>query len=896
MKTDKLKYKNKFQMSNVSCRIFKKSAFICVHLWLISILFVPLRETEAQVRPVYDYGAIGLGQILKRLNKTKSVMHIGAHPDDEDSGLLAFLARGENARTAYLSLTRGDGGQNIIGKELFESLGVIRTEELLQARRLDGAEQYFTRAFDYGFSKTLAEAKQKWDEKIILCDAVRAIRYFRPLVVVSRFSGTPADGHGQHQFAGYIAPLAVKAAADANQCSDAGAPWQVLKFYVGQSFRSTQEPTLKINTGEYDFLLGRSYFEIAMEGRSQHKTQEQGVLELRGERLSGLNLVESKVAKVENERSIFDGIDVSILGVSKLFDVPKLPSDTLAKAQKFGEDALQKYDSNNPKQILPFLSQGLSAIQATKFQALLNTPPLKSKNSNLMTSANELNYLYASEILAEKEKEFTEAIKLASGIRVDALADKEIVAPNESIFITSKVFFPNTENIRIKEIRLQTPNGWQASQADAPKEATQGFFRRETANETAYFNVKVSANAKPTEPFWLERERKGDMFDAPENSIEPFQSPLVNCLVTVEISGTEMTFTQPVEYRFADDIRGEIRRNINVVPKISLSLDQKLLIVPQSERAQTRRIVLSLTNNSSSEASGEARLNVPQEIKVSPASASFNLKNKGEKMSVAFDVTVPANFKISDFEISAQASIGGETFTQTMNPIAYPHIQTHRFYTDAKTKISVLDLKTAPAKIGYITGSGDAVPEAIRQMGLSVELLNEMDLTSGDLSKFNTIVVGIRAFQVRPDLVSNNQRLLDYIKNGGNLIVQYQRPDYETLLPFPAKLGARVADENAKVTILDATNPIFNFPNRIKETDFEGWVQERNLYAFSTFDANYKPLLEAHDLDEAENKGGLVVAQIGKGKYVYCSYAFFRQLPAGVPGAYRLFANLLSLK
>ncbi|MCY7375742.1 MAG: hypothetical protein LH472_07190 [Pyrinomonadaceae bacterium] len=231
-----------------------------------------------------------------------------------------------------------------------------------------------------------------------------------------------------------------------------------------------------------------------------------------------------------------------------------------------------------------------------------------------------------------------------------------------------------------------------------------------------------------------------------------------------------------------------------------------------------------------------------------------------------------------------------------MHTIAYPHIQTHRFYTETRAKVKVFDLKVAPVKVGYIAGSGDGVAEAIRQMGLSVEMLNENDLTNSNLSKFDVIVVGTRAFQVRADLTANNQKLLDYVKNGGKLIVQYQRPEYENLLPFPAKLGARVVDENAQVTILDAQSPVFNFPNKITDADFAGWVQERNLYSFTTFDAGYKPLLESHDAGEAENKGGLVVANIGKGKYVYCSYAFFRQLPAGVPGSYRLFANLLSLK
>jgi LmbE family N-acetylglucosaminyl deacetylase len=810
--------------------------------------------------------------------------------------LLAFLARGENARTAYLSLTRGDGGQNIIGSELFESLGIIRTEELLQARRLDGAEQFFTRAYDYGFSKTLDEAKQKWDEKIILCDAVRAIRTFRPLVVISRFSGTPADGHGQHQFAGYIAPLAVKAAADVNQCKDSGAAWQVLKFYVSQGFRSTEKPTLSINTGAYDFLLGRSYFEIAMEGRSQHKTQEQGVLELKGERLSGLNLIESKVPKVENEKSVFDGIDISITGLPKFNKQTKyFSNENLGIVQKSAERALSEYALNDSQKILPILAEGFTLLRKAHIKAEVKEVYSSTlDNNSLEKELAESKIAFGS--LIQKEYEFIEAIKLASGIQIDTLTDKETITPDESFPVTTRVYFPQSSNVKVKEIKLQTPDGWQISKADAPKETNQGFFRREVANETAYFNVKVPANEKPTQPFWMENNRESGLFDVRENIIESFQLPILNCVVTAEIEGTEINFTQPVEYRFADDVRGEVRRNLNVVPKVSLTLNQDLLIVPQSEKSQTRQIVLSITNNSSAAISGEAKLNLPNSWKVTPNAASFSLKSKGEKTSVAFDLTIPAKFNVGDFELGARAVVNGEIFTKTMNTLAYPHIQTHRFYTDAKTKITVLDLKTASATIGYIMGSGDEVPEAIRQMGLAVESLSETDLTSGNLSRFSTIVVGVRAAQVRQDFVANHQRLIDYVKNGGNLIVQYQRPDYETLLPFPAKIGARVADENAKVTILDQGNPIFNFPNRITEKDFEGWVQERNLYSFTTFDANYKPLLEAHDANEPENKGGLVMGQIGKGKYVYCSYAFFRQLPAGVPGAYRIFANLLSLK
>ncbi|CAN5348407.1 hypothetical protein BH10ACI1_BH10ACI1_02490 [soil metagenome] len=864
----------------------KTAKFIISIILLFSIFRFPF-SVNAQVRAVNDYGAIGLGQLLKKLNNTKSVMHIGAHPDDEDSGLLAYLARGENARTAYLSLTRGDGGQNLIGSELFESLGVIRTEELLQARKLDGAEQYFTRAFDYGFSKTLAEAKEKWDEKIILCDTVRAIRTFRPLVVISRFSGTIADGHGQHQYAGYIAPLAVKAAADPTQCQDSGEPWQVLKFYVSQGFRSTEKPTLSINTGQYDSLLGRSYFEIAMEGRSQHKTQEQGVLELKGERFSGLNLIESKVPQVEKETSIFDGIDVSLAGIFKTFGKEGKITDEQTKqnlvvVQSSAEQALKEFDSANPQRLLPILVRG--------FEAAYNI------------GGGLHNYSDFSDVAAVKYFEFNEAIKLAAGIQIEALADGETVVSGEDFSVNVKVFFPNPESVKVKVIYLNAPENWQIEKTQPSKTETQPSFRREIANEDALFKVKIPSSEKLTQPYWLESERNEYLYqwETLFNKTLPFAPPLLTATVAVNIDGHEIYLkNQPIEYRFADDIRGEVRRELNIVPALSVSLDQKLLIVPQSEKAQTKRVVMSLTNHSSKPISGVVGLNIVglEQIdwRYSADKATFNLKTKGEKTAITFDVTIPAKTKAGEYHIYAQAMVGESLATTEMNVLAYPHIQTHRFYTRAETKVEVLDLKTASVKIGYIAGSGDKVADAIRQMNFDVQLLTEQDLTSGDLSKFDVIVVGIRASQVRADFVANHQRLLDYVKNGGTMIVQYQLPIYQSLLPFPATIGARVVDENAKVTILEPQSPIFNFPNKITDKDFENWVQERNLNAFSTFDANYKPLLESHDVNEAENKGGLMLAEIGKGKYIYCSYAFFRQLPTGNAGAYRLFANLLSL-
>ncbi len=829
---------------------------------------------DAQIRPVYDQGALGLGRLLKRLNTSASVMMIGAHPDDEDTALLSYLARGENARTAYLSLTRGDGGQNILGTELGESLGVIRTEELLQARKLDGAEQYFTRAYDYGFSKTLDEAKQKWDEKIVLCDVVRVIRQFRPLVVVSQFSGNPADGHGQHQYAGYISPLAVKAAADGAQCANAGPPWEVKKFYYRH--RGSGDPKLRINTGKYDALLGRSYFEIAMEARSQHRSQEQGVLELKGDQFSGLNLVGGDAI----EKGIFDGLNLSIF--NSLVSNDSLLSEKLIRLRSLSNLASNDYRPGASEEKLSLLIAGYKHAH------------------DIERSSRQPEY---KDLIRLKQKEFTEAIKLISGIRIDALADRETVMPGDTFAATVKTFISQLIGVTVKEVKIVSAAGWTVKSSGPPVESTQGFFRRENGDHEAYFTLGIPANVAPTQPYWLAESRIGDLFRWDENDDQrgqPFHAAMPHAEVTMNILGTEVVFEQPVEYRYADDTRGEIRRNVAVVPVVSVEIDQSLLIVSFSHKPQTKQVVVSVISQSNKPVSGDVslKINSGADWKYIASSRTFDLKKKGERTTTVFDVTIPAGTKPGNYQIEGNATIGEARSSSTMKTIAYPHTQTHRTYRRAMTDVKVFDLKVVPAKIGYIAGSGDQIPEAIRQIGLGVELLDEKYLSSGDLSRFDVIVAGIRVSEVRPDFAANNQRLMDWINMGGTLIVQYQRPVYtqQNLTPFPAQMGPRVSDENAKVTILRPKHPIFNTPNKITDADFEGWVQERNLYNFSTMDERYTGLLESHDAGEPENKGGLVVADIGKGKYIYCSYSLFRQLPAGVPGAYRLLSNMLSFR
>ncbi|MFN2453118.1 MAG: PIG-L family deacetylase [Pyrinomonadaceae bacterium] len=856
-------------------------------------------NTRAQVRAIYSNGAGGLAQLLRRLQTTASALHTGAHPDDEDSALIARLARGDQARVAYLSLNRGEGGQNIISSDLFEPLGVIRTEELLQARRLDGGEQFFTRTFDYGFTKTREEAARKWGEREVLGDMVRIIRLYRPLIIIARFTGTPSDGHGHHQLSGYLTPLAFRAAADPKefpeQLAEGLRTWQALKLYVSQSFTNNpnNKPTLQVETGRYDPLLGRTYYEIAIEGRSQHKSQEQGSIEPRGAHESGVRLLQSLVKNSEKnsepEQTLFDGIDTSITGIAKTSGLREgTLKDELAKIQRAAARALADYDALAPQKIIKPLAEGLEATRKAREK-------LAATNEDANPRAD------ADLLLSQKEREFADALQHAAGVTVDALADAETVAHGEAVAVAVRVFAPDTSLVRIGEIRLRAPQNWRTEPSKEPTASNDSFsrFRRETAQQSAYFRLNAPADAPLTQPYWLTQPRDGDVFQWPADAPKglPFAPPQAAGEVKMEIGGASVVATKPVEYRYADPVRGEIRRELNVVPALSVALASNLVIVPTSVKTQTRRIAVRLANNSRLPISGQVRLHLPDGWIAQPAAAAFEIKERNARTAIVFNVSVPGHTKTGSYQIAADAVAGGQTFNREMHIISFPHIQTHRLYQPAEATVRVFDLQVAPVRVGYIMGSGDEVPEAIRRMGVPVTLLDEDELSTGDLSRYDTIVVGVRASQVRPDFTANNARLMEYVRGGGTLIVQYQRPDYveKNLAPLPAKIGPRVTDENAVVTVLQPQHPAFNFPNKITADDWKDWRQERSLYNMTTLDAGYVPLLESHDPGEPAQNGGEVYAELGRGKYVYTSYAWFRELPEGVPGAYRLFANLLSL-
>lgn len=881
----------------------RASAALCLlAITLSSLCLAPLGSpTRAQVRSVYSNGADGLGQLLRRLQTTASAMHTGAHPDDEDSALIARLARGDQARVAYLALNRGEGGQNIISSDLFEPLGVIRTEELLQARRLDGGEQFFTRTMDYGFTKTRQEAADKWDEQTVLGDMVRDIRIFRPLVIIARFTGTPADGHGHHQLSGYLTPLAFRAAADPAQFpeqiqTEGLRPWQARKLYVSESFvnNPTNKPTLSIETGNYDYLLGRTYYEIAIEGRSQHKSQEQGSVEPHGPHQSGVRLLENVLKSGEKtndpETSIFDGMDTTLAGIAKLSGLrDDAINGELSKMGKAAARALAEYDALAPQKIIKPLGEGLEATRKAREK-------LASMSDDKNAKAD------ADFLLEQKEKEFSEALQRAAGVTIETLADAPIVAPGEALQVAVKVFVPDASLVKVGEIQLRAPQDWRIEPATEPKPAGNDFFarfRREAAQQSAYFKLNVPENAPYTQPYWLTNPRVGDVFQWPTDAAKgrPFDPQPAFGEVKMEIGGTPVVINQPVQYRYADAVRGEIRRDLNVVPALTVALGSHLVVVPTSPKVQTRRIPVRLTNNSQSPIHGQVRLQLPDGWTSQPAEAAFDIKEKNARTAVTFNIQIPARARTGSFKIEAEANVAGKIFNREMHAIEFPHIQTHRLYPLAVANVRVLDLQVAPVRVGYIMGSGDDVPEAIRQMNLQVTLLDEDALSAGDLSRYDVIVVGIRASQVRPDFVANNVRLLDYARSGGTLIVQYQRPDYveKGLAPLPAKIGPRVTDENAVINVLQPQHPAFNFPNRITAEDWLNWRQERSLYNMTALDPKYVPLLESHDPNEAEQNGGEVYLELGRGKYVYTSYAWFRQLPEGVPGAYRLFANLLSL-
>ncbi len=882
-----------------------RKAIATTLLLLLAAFSLPLRLANAVEAANNDKpDAVALGEAIRKLGTIASLLHTGAHPDDEDSGLLAYMARGRQARTAYLSLTRGDGGQNLIGPELYEALGVIRTEELLAARKIDGAQQFFTRAYEFGFSKTREETLSKWNQEELLRDMVRVIRTFRPLVIVPVFTGTPNDGHGHHQAAGYLTPIAYRDAADParfpEQIAEGLKPWKAKKLFIraGTFQQPRTEPSkekgvISVNTGQFDSLFGRSYYEIAMQGRSQHRSQDQGAIQQKGPRYSFYKVVDSAVGAKENEQDMFDGIDVSLTGIAEFAgkSSAQLKKD-LAEVQKSADEARETYNPFATAKLTPVIAQGLKKLREVR-------------NSLATLGLNEAERYDTDFLLKQKEADFVDALVKAEGVVVDCLSDDEIVTPGQAFNVTVSVYKTLNHPRAAVVVSLNAPNDWGNEKV---KERAGGNDERLIAQTD--FKVTVAKDAEATQSYWLKNPRKDDFFvpGSGGTGIEPQAPQPVIAKVELEIAGQKVTLNKEAQYRYADKALGEIRRELKVAPAVSVNVSPSILVSPLSTKTSEQEIRVTVVNNSKEKQTGFIHVGVPSishgaEFSASPEGSAFNLIRKGEQASFTIKIKVPPNQGSGDNPILIEAkTFDGRRFSEGYQLISYTHIDPRVIYKKAEPVVKIFDVKVAPnLKVGFIEGAGDDFANALTRLGVNVHIIDSSELATGDLSRYDTIVTGIRVYEVRPDVVANNNRLLDYVKNGGTLIVQYNKGEYArgNFAPYPVKMPQqgfeRVTEEDAKVTILEPAHPLFNLPNKITEKDFAGWSQERGAYFLIEWDARFKPLMASHDKGEQDKPGGEVIAEYGRGLYVYTSYAWFRQLPNGVPGAYRLIANLVSL-
>jgi len=820
-----------------------------------------------------DRGAMGLSQALLRLDVIGSVLHTGAHPDDENSALLAWLARGGGVRTAYLSATRGEGGVNLVGSELFEALGVIRTEELFGARRLDHAEQFFTPNYEFGFSKSAQDTFTKWPHDQVLGDFVRVIRYFRPEIIISRFTGTPRDGHGHHQVAGIITQEAFKAAADPGLFPEYGRPWQAKKLYLNVTGNEQNPPAgLVINVGEYDPALGRSYSQIASEGRSLHRSQAQGGAQESGPRQTRLQLVQKTVAVADNA-PLFEG---SLYKLPDLAQLDPTIAGDVAELERRVTSIRAKVNLIRPFDISPDLAAALRLLQQTK---------TKSPNEHVRF------------LLQRKESDFQEALRLATGLVADVLASDDTVAPGQEFNLTISVTNGGPHHVSNLRLHTNLPPGWtQTSDGSSGSlEPGQRFDQK--------YKITVSGSPDFTQPYWLRQPRQGDRFVWPPATagMLPIDETLLPTDIELDYEGATIVMDKPAEFRRVDRMLGEQRTLLKSVPAVSVGLSPEIAIVPLKGKRR-KEFTVNLENESPAGTRGEVSLILPSGWTALPESQSVNLSQQGEKASLRFLVSIPG--VEGDYSIDAVLRSGNQEFKTGYAAIAYPHIETRHVFSRAQAKVEVLDVATTVSSVGYIDGTGDGIPEALRQLGVNVTMLSPSDIATADLAKYPTIVVGVRAYAVRDDLRAYSRRLMEYVSNGGTLLVQYNRANEVggvQIAPYPLTIPntnqnnqERVTHEDAPVRILDPKSPVLNLPNKITESDFEDWVDERGTFFSRSWDSHYVTPLDTADPGEPGRAGGLVIAKYGKGTYIYTGYSFFRQLPAGVKGAYRLFANLVS--
>ena len=786
---------------------------------------------------------------LKKLNVLGSVLYIAAHPDDENTRLLSYLANEKLYRTGYLSLTRGDGGQNLIGDEQGVDLGLIRTQELLSARRIDGAEQFFSRAFDFGYSKSPEEAMRFWGHDKILSDVVWVIRKFRPDVIITRFPTTGEGGHGHHTASAILAGEAFDAAADPTkfpeQLKQGVTVWQAKRllwntFNFG-STNTTRDDQFKIECGDYNPVLGKSYGEIAAASRSQHKSQGFGVPAQRGSVIEYFRTIKGTAPA----NDLMDNVDIT-WGRTK---------DVVMSAAI--NSIIGKFDVLHPEKSIPAL-----AVLYKKVEKVQDEYWRKQKLDAL-----------------------SELIQNCSGLFLDATTNTQYAVQGDSLKISFVV--NNRLGVNIKNADVFLNNDYVI------------FDRlQKNTNSVKDYTMFISPAAKPTQPYWLENPMdKGSFNVTDQQQIGKGQSDPFSVVFSMEIDGTEFKFTKPVRYKHTDPVKGELYQPLTILPKIELNYNADVFL-----GINNRPVDIGTQVKSNLATASAITVTKQTSQKITDSNNPYTFKSDAANMVNHESSTFNFTGVDSDYveEIKLQADNGGQVYHQYRKNIEYDHIPSIVYFHEAAAKLSKIDLRTEGHLAGYIPGAGDKIPEALQVMGYKVVTLKQADINATNLKQFDVIITGVRAYNTNEWMNDAYDELMKYVNDGGVLFVQYNTsnqigPVRAKISPYPFNISRnRITDEEAKVNFLIPDHPALNYPNKITEKDFDGWIQERSIYHAENTDTAYKKILSMKDPGEKEHDGSLIIANYGKGRFVYSGLVFFRELPAGVPGAYRLFANLIA--
>ncbi|AUC81568.1 PIG-L family deacetylase [Lacinutrix sp. Bg11-31] len=825
---------------------------------IASLLFICIFSINSFAQQPKKLNASEIYQSIEKLNFLGSVLYVAAHPDDENTRLISYMANHVKARTAYLSLTRGDGGQNLIGPEIRELLGVIRTQELLTARQIDGGEQRFTRANDFGYSKHPDETLAIWNKEEVLSDVVLAIRQFKPDVIINRFDHrSPGSTHGHHTSSAMLSFEAFDIAGDAtvypNQVKQYGT-WQPKREFFNTSywFYGSQEKfdaadksnLLNFDVGEYYPSSGLSNTEIASLSRSQHKSQGFGNTGTRGEQIEYIELVKGEMPKDKN--NIFDGIDTSWHRVKGGKAIGKI----LEKVQV-------DYNFNNPSASLKALMSAYTLIQ------------------NLEDSHWKIN----------KTEEIKDIISACSGLYLEAVAKESTSTLNNKIQLNIEAINRSASSIELLSL----------TKSDDGKTISKNINLANNVSKKDALEYYISNEDNYSVPYWLEEKGTLGMYKVKNKDWIGLPETLTTATVkfNLKIEGTPISFTKAIIYKTNDPVKGEVYKPFEIIPEASAKILEKVIIFANDSQKEIPVVVKAGRDN----LEGYITLNYPKGWRVFPKQQKINIEHKGQEQTVFFTIIPPKNQ--NEGTITPKVTIGNKVYTKELIEIDYDHIPFQTVLLPSETKIVRLDIKKRGENIAYIEGAGDVVPESLKQIGYNVVIISPEDITTENLNRFDAVVVGIRAYNTVEALNYRQEALFDFVKNGGNMIVQYNtshRIKVDNIAPYSLTLSRdRVTDEFADVTFVNPNHEVLNSPNKITQEDFKGWTQERGLYFPKEWSSEFTPILSMHDKGETAKTGSLLVAKHGKGHYIYTGLSFFREFPAGVSGAYRLFANMLSI-